>query len=159
MDGPLIQRDVDHTRLRIVLLNVIKEPVPFLDIEALAATHQHLPAGHIQDASQPDQFSGSSRRFFPVFAFATIAATNQWTQVSGVLLLIEEDDLLWALHRQIPRTLNLSEFLVVERIGRMHMLTSSLVAQIKALQALANGRQGQLVHPAHDLPEPSEPPS
>jgi hypothetical protein len=50
-----------------------------------------------------------------------------------MLILIEEDDLLGGLQGQIACSLNSCQLLIVERIGRMDMLTAPLIAQIKAL--------------------------
>src|SRR6266566_5160144 len=132
MHGPVIQGDVDHVGLRIVLLHMIEEAVHLLDIEALPSAHQHLPGGDIEHPCQPQQFGLCTRGFGSGLASATIAPPHLWTQVSRMLILVEENDLCGCLHSQIPGPLNLSQFLVVERIRRMDMLASALIDELKA---------------------------
>src|SRR5450631_2707900 len=63
MVGPVIQSDVNHIGLRIVLLDMVKEPVHLLHVETPSSSNQHLPCCDIKRSGQPHQAGGGSCGF------------------------------------------------------------------------------------------------
>src|SRR5450631_821368 len=63
MVRPGIQSDVNDICLRIVLLDMIKEPVHLLHVETPSSSNQHLSGCNIERSGQSHHVGGGSRGF------------------------------------------------------------------------------------------------
>src|SRR5437588_10255604 len=52
MHGPIIQGDINHIGVRILLLDEVKKAVPLFDVEVIALANYDRPTGDIHAASQ-----------------------------------------------------------------------------------------------------------
>ncbi len=152
MHRPVIQSDVNHIGLRILLLDKVKEAIHLFDVEVIALASNDGEAFHIHAAGNAP---GNSRRSCGLGSFAStrlIAASHKWTAKEGELILIEEDHLLGGALSQDASVGNVGHLLIIKRIGRMHMGLPPPVADMEAFEQLADAGQAHLCQPGNHLP-------
>ena len=158
MHWPIIQGDVNHIGVRIVLLDEVKKAVHLFDIEAIALASNDRSGGHIQAASNASGDQSRSGGLGSLASFGLIAASNQRATEEGELILIEEDHLFGGAVSQDAGIADVGQLLLVEQIRGMDMGPPSLVANVQAFEHLADAWQAQLVQPGNHLPHAREMP-
>src|SRR6266568_1497925 len=93
MHRPIIQGDVNHIGVRILLLDEVKKAVHLLDIEAIALAGHDREAFHIHTAGHASRNSRRAGGLGSLAPFGLIAASDERATEEGELILIEEDDL------------------------------------------------------------------
>ena len=158
MHLPMIQGDVNHLGVRILLLDEVKEAVPLFDLEAIALAGNDGSAGDIYTAGNA---SGNSRRASGLGSLAPaglLAASDQRATEEGELILREEDDLFGGVVRQDAGSVDVGHLLRIEQIRGMDMGPPANVSDGQALEQLADAGPAQLVQPGNHLPHALEMP-
>jgi hypothetical protein len=133
MHGPIIQGDINHIGVRILLLDEVKKAVHLFDVEVIALANYDRPTGDIHAASQAAGLSSCSAGFGPLARAGLIAASHHRATEEGELILIEEDHLFGSTVSQDAGIANISHLLIIERIRGMDMSPSPDVSHVQAL--------------------------
>jgi hypothetical protein len=152
MPRPIIQGEVNHIGVRILLLDEVKKAVHLLDIEVIALAAHDRSAGDVYTAGNA---SAHERRAGGLGSLAPTrlkAASDQRATEEGELILLEEDHLCGGALSQDAGLANVGQLLIRERIRGMDMGPPSLVADIQAFEQLADARQAHCVQPGNHMP-------